>query len=198
MTTALTRRKASVVTEEQIKTYAGIWLLKKLDLKPRDGGLELPFGLPAELTPLEELLAELKVAGLIELNHRKDRWQLTKAGIGYLAALIDEAERLIDEFDDWETPDVVAELRRRNLDPLRARFLWGWFDGEFDDLVEFQRSRGVSPVQPLWAYYLTDDEFYAEIAKDLDAEAGPPGPDDGRDDGYDDRRRRDDDDLDDD
>ena len=84
-----------------------------------------------------------------------------------LATLIDEATDLIDEFDDDELPEVVAELRRRNLDPLRARFLWGWYDGEFDDLLEFQRQRGVAEPQPLWAYYLTDDEFYAELARDL-------------------------------
>jgi len=50
---------------------------------------------------------------------------------------------------------------------MRARFLWGWYDGEFDDLLEFQRQRGVAEPQPLWAYYLTDDEFYAELARDL-------------------------------
>jgi hypothetical protein len=168
MSTELTRRPAPVIDDEQIKIYAGIYVLKKLDLEVRDGGMIFPLALPSDLTPLEEILHDLAVAGLVVMNHRKDRWDLTKAGIAYLAALIDEAEALIDEFDDDELPDVVAELRARNLDPLRARFLWGWFDGEFDDLTEFQRQRGVSPVQPLWAYYLTDDDFYAELAKDLD------------------------------
>jgi len=167
MTTDLVLSSPRVVDEEQLRAYAGIYVMKKLDLEPRDGGLVLPLVLPSDLTPLEEILHELTVAGRVEINHRKDRWELTKAGIAYLATLIDEAEALIEEFDDDELPDVVAELRRRNLDPLRARFLWGWFDGEFDDLAEFQRQRGVQPVQDLWAYYLTDDEFYAELAKDL-------------------------------
>jgi hypothetical protein len=126
-----------------------------------------PIGLPAELSPIDEVLADLSSRGLVEMSRWRDRWNLTKAGLAHLADLIDEATDLIDEFDDDELPDVVAELRRRNLDPLRARFLWGWYDGEFDDLLEFQRQRGVAEPQPLWAYYLTDDEFYAELARDL-------------------------------
>ena len=101
------------------------------------------------------------------MNHRKERWELTKDGLAYLGRLIDEAAALVDELDELEVPEAVAELRARNLDVLRARFLWGWYDGELDDLVEFQRARGVRPVQELWAYYLTDDEFYAELAKDF-------------------------------
>lgn len=167
MTTDLVRTDKRVVDDDDIKLYAGIYLLKKLDLQPRDGGLELPLALPSELTPLEDILHDLAVAGRVELDRKKERWKITKAGLAYLGALIDEAEALIEEFDDDETEDVVAALRARNLDPLRARFLWGWFDGELDDLAEFQRQRGVRPVQDLWAYYLTDDDFYAELAKEL-------------------------------
>jgi len=165
--TELVTRPHRTLDADQIRAYAGIYLLKMMDLKPTDGGRVFPLVLPSDLTPLEEVLHELAVAGLVELNRRKDRWDLTKAGIAHLATLIDEAEALIEEFDDDELPDVVAELERRHLDPFRARFLWGWFDGEFDDLADFQRRRGVQPVQELWAYYLTDDDFYAELAKEL-------------------------------
>lgn len=167
MTTDLVTTSSRVVDDDDIRAYAGIYVLKKLDLEPRDGGMIFPIALPSELTPLDEIFHEQAVAGHVEIHRRKERWQLTKAGIAYLATLIDEAEALIEEFDEDELPDVVAELRRRNLDPLRARFLWGWFDGELDDLVEFQRRRGVTPIQTLWAYYLTDDDLYAELAKDL-------------------------------
>ena len=153
--------------DETILVYAGIYVLKKMDLEPKDGGMVFPFALPSDLTPLLEVLVDLESRGLIEMGRRKDQWNLTKAGIAHLAQLIDEATALIDEFDDDELPDVVAELRRRNLDPLRARFLWGWYDGEFDDLVEFQRQRGVAEIQELWAYYLTDDDFYAELSREL-------------------------------
>jgi hypothetical protein len=167
MTQLTTTRPAPVVDEDEIKTYAGIYLLKKLDLEPRDGGMVFPLGLPSELTPLDEIFHELLAQGLVAANQRKDRWELTREGLAHLARLIDEAEDLMDELDELEVHEAVAALRARNLDVMRARFLWGWYDGEFDDLLEFQRARGVRPLQPLWAYYLTDDEFYAELAKDL-------------------------------
>lgn len=84
--------------------------------------------------------------GHLAIDRKTQRYSITKAGYRHIGALIDEAETIIDEFDDWETVDMVAELRARNLDPLRARFLWGWYQGEFDDLVQFQERRGISPV----------------------------------------------------
>jgi hypothetical protein len=158
--------------EDERRRYVGMVLLKKLDLKPADGGMVFPLVLPSELSPLDDELRELAVAGLVEMNTRKDRWALTKKGIAYLGELIDEAEGLVDEFEDDELADVLAELEARNLDPFRARFLWGWYDGEFDDLTLFQERRGVRPVQTLWAYYLTSDEFFAELGKDLARRAG--------------------------
>jgi hypothetical protein len=50
---------------------------------------------------------------------------------------------------------------------MRARFLWGWYEGEFDDLVLFQQRRGVSAVETLWAYYLMSDAFWTELARDF-------------------------------
>lgn len=156
--------------DESKQFYAGLYLLKKLDLKAADGGMELPVVLPSELSPLDEVLQEMAVADLVKINSKRGRWELTQAGLALLADCIDEAEALIEEFDDEELPDVLAELERRRLDVFRARFLWGWFDGEFDDLVAFQRQRGVSPVETLWAFYLTSDAFYAELARDLEGD----------------------------
>ena len=166
--TELTVPGPVVVDDETQKLYAGIWVLKKMDLDVKDGGMIFPIKLPSDLSPLEDVLHDLAVRGLVVMNTRKDRYDLTKQGTALLADLIDEAEDLIDEFDDWETEDVIAELRRRNLDPLRARFLWGWFDGEFDDLVTWQQRRGVNPVETLWAYYLTSAEFFQELARELE------------------------------
>lgn len=165
MTTALTT--TSPISAGDKQTYAGLYLLKKMDLAPADGGMVFPAVLPSELSPLDELLHELAVIDLVVLNAKKERWDLTKQGLAYLARHIDEAEALIDEFDDDELPEVVEELRSRNLDVMRARFLWGWFDGELDDLVEWQQQRGVSPIEEFWAYYLVSDDFYRELAKDL-------------------------------
>ena len=152
---------------EEKLLYAGIYVLKKMDLKPEDGGLVLPAVLPHELEPLDEVLQELALAGFVEINRRKERWEITKAGFAHIGALIDEAEALIDEFDDEEPAEMLAELQRRHLDPFRARFLWGWYQGEFDDLVLFQQRRGVEPVERSWADYLVSDAFYDNLALDL-------------------------------
>ena len=146
--------------------YAGLWLLKMLDLAPEDGGRELPVVLPGELSPLEPVLERLAVEGLIEIDRKRGRYRLTDAGLQHIALAIDEAESFIDEFDDQDAQTIVAELRRRNLDPLRVRFLWGWYQGELDDLVLFQQRRGAQ-VEPDWASYLTGDALYQELARDL-------------------------------
>jgi hypothetical protein len=116
------------------------------------------------------VLQELAVAGHVEINRKKERWDLTKQGIAYLGDHIDEARALIEEFDDDELPDVLAELEARNLDPYRARFLWGWCDGELDDLVRYQEQRGLKPVERLWAYYLVSDAFWNDLARELEVD----------------------------
>ncbi|WP_437316476.1 hypothetical protein [Sorangium sp. So ce385] len=159
-------RRQPIVSREQKLVYAGIYVLKKMDLKPADGGMEFPIVLPPELSPLEDVLQELVNADLIEVNRRKARFEVTKKGLAYLGEIIDEAEALVDEFDDESLEDAVAELRRRNVDVLRARFLWGWYDGELDDLVLFQQRRGATPVEPWWADYLMSDAFYEALKSD--------------------------------
>jgi hypothetical protein len=159
----------STLSEEQKLVYAGIWLLKKMDLDPKDGGMEMPLHLPSELGPLGEVLVELQGRGFVQLHKRKERWEITKAGLAYLGQLIDEAAALVEEFEDDEVEDVVRALRRRGLDVFRALFLWEWYTGELDDLVMFQQRRGVEPVETLWAYYLLSDELYATLARGIPA-----------------------------
>jgi hypothetical protein len=152
--------------DERKLMYAGLYVLKKMDLKPEDGGMVLPALLPHELEPLDEVLQDLAVAGLVAINTRKERWEITKAGFAHIGEVIDEAAALIEEFDDQELPAMLAELRRRHLDPFRARFLWGWYQGEFDDLVLFQQRRGVASIERSWADYLVSDDFYDTLALD--------------------------------
>ncbi len=166
MTTALQRRR--VIDDDTKATYVKLWILKKLDLKPEDGGLEFPVVLPSELSPLDDYLQDLAVEELVAINAKKGRYELTKKGIAHLGEVIDEASDLVDDLDDLETEEAIDELRSRGLDVFRARFLWAWFDGELDDLVLFQERRGVKPVERLWAFYLVGDELWAELAKDLD------------------------------
>ncbi|HEY5949203.1 MAG TPA: hypothetical protein VIV40_27105 [Kofleriaceae bacterium] len=166
MITAL-ERSQPLVGEEQKQTLVGLWLLKKLDLEPKDGGMEFPVVLPSELEPLNDYLQTLAVQGYIEINSKKERYELTKPGIAYLGEVIDEAQAMVEDLDELETEDAVAELRARKLDLIRARFLWGWYEGEFDDLVLFQERRGVEPIERMWAFYLTSDDFFRELAKDF-------------------------------
>lgn len=165
MSTALER--ISPIDEDQKHTLVSLWILKKLDIKPEDGGMLFPVVLPSELSPLDETLQQLAVDDFVQINHKKGRYELTKKGVAYLGEVIDEAEEMVDEFEDLETDEVVEELRARNLDLMRARFLWGWYEGEFDDLVLFQERRGVQPVERMWAFYLTSDDFFRELAKDF-------------------------------
>ncbi|MBA3461912.1 MAG: hypothetical protein H0T46_18270 [Deltaproteobacteria bacterium] len=158
---------ANRLTEEQKQTYAGLFLMKKLDLKSEDGGMLIPVVLPSELSPLDETLQQLAVDDLISINAKKGRYELTKQGIEYLGRTIDEASELVDELDDLELHEAIEEIKERKLDLMRARFLWGWFEGEFDDLVQFQARRGVTPVEKMWAFYLMSDEFYDELARDF-------------------------------
>ena len=165
MTTALEHRP--VVDDEARGTYIRLWILKKLDLPPDSNGMAFPVVLPAELSPLDSYLQDLAVEDLVAINSRKGRYELTKQGIAYLGAVIDEASDLVDDLDELETEEAIAELRARGLDVYRARFLWGWFQGEFDDLVLFQERRGITPVERMWAFYLTGDEFWRALANEL-------------------------------
>jgi hypothetical protein len=156
-----------MITEDQKLTYAGIYLLKLLDLAPEDGGIEIPVVLPHELQPLEPALDRLLFEGLIEIDRKKGRYRLTKRGTDHVGLLIDETEALIEELDELPAAEVVEILRSRNLDPLRIRFLWGWYQGELDDLVTYQQRRGADPVERDWALYLLSDELYEDLARDL-------------------------------
>ena len=163
--TALDRQ--APISEDQKRTLIGLWLLKKLDLDPKEGGMEMPVVLPGDLSPLDDYLQQLAVEDHVAINAKKGRYELTKQGIAYLGEVIDEAQQMVDELDELELDQAIAELRARNLDLMRARFLWGWYEGELDDLVLFQERRGVNPVERMWAFYLTSDDFFRELARDL-------------------------------
>jgi hypothetical protein len=170
--TAFGRRPGTAIDDDAKQSYIALWLLKKLDLTAKDGGIEFAVALPAELSPLDEPLQQLAVDDLIQINRKTGRYDLTKKGIAYLGEVIDEASDLVDALDDLETDEAIAELRARGRDVFRARFLWGWFDGELDDLVLWQERRGIRPVERLWAFYLTGDDLWNELARELAGQAG--------------------------
>jgi hypothetical protein len=154
---------ATLVSDEQKQALAGLWVLKQMDLGTR----EFPVIVSSDLAPLDDVLQQLAVDGHVDINRRKERYELSKQGLQYLGQTIDEAQALVDDLDELETADAIAEIRARKLDLMRARFLWGWYEGEFDDLVLFQQRRGVSAVETLWAYYLMSDAFWTELARDF-------------------------------
>ncbi len=168
------------ISDEARQTYSELVVLKLLDLGPAQGGIELGRELPNELNPLESILQELRFKELVTLvakprgalgalrgKAKEETYRLTPAGIEYLGRLIDEAEGYVTEFEELEVEEMVAIAEARRLDPFRVRFLWGWFEGEFDDLSLFQERRGIEPVERLWAYYLTDQAFWDAVASDL-------------------------------
>ena len=165
--TELERRPDKIIDDEAKQSLAGIYVMKKLDLKPEDGGLQLPVVLPSELGPLDEMLQELAVQDLVVINAKKARWDLTKKGIARIGELIEEAEQLYDDLEAIEDDQVANYIARHRLDPIRTRFLWGWYEGELDDLVLFQERRGLRPVETMWAFYLMGDDFWSELAKDV-------------------------------
>jgi hypothetical protein len=165
-------RPGAAIDDEAKQTYIALWLLKKLDLSADDGGIAFPVVLPAELSPLDEPLQQLAVDDLARIDKKSGCYVLTAKGIAYLGEIIDEASDLVDELDDLETEEAIALIRKSGRDVFRARFLWGWFEGELDDLVLFQERRGIRPVERLWAFYLTGDELWAELARELEAAGG--------------------------
>ena len=160
-------QQTATLSEDQKLSFAGIWLLKKMDIPPEDGGMVMPIVMPPELGPLDDVLEKLYLAGYVELDRKKERYQISKAGYAYIGQLMDEAEALVAEFEDHEVRDVVEQLRAEGLDVLRARFLWEWYTGELDDLVLFQERHGITPVERLWAHYLVSDEFYRALGAGL-------------------------------
>lgn len=171
VSTALERAK--VIDDDTKATFVKLWILKKLDVAPEEGGIRFPVVLPSEMAPLDDYLQDLAVEDLVAINAKKGIYELTKKGIAHIGEVIDEASDLVDDLDELETDEAIAEIRSRGLDVFRARFLWAWFDGELDDLVLFQERRGITPVERLWAFYLTGDDLWRELAKDI---ADPDGP----------------------
>ena len=88
MTTELTRPAGSVIDDEDKLQYAGMYVLKKMDLKPADGGMVMPVVFPSEYQPLQEVLHDLALRDLVEINSKKDRWDITKVKKTTYRALI--------------------------------------------------------------------------------------------------------------
>lgn len=155
------------ITADQRHAFVSLYVLKLLDLEPEDGGVSMPVVLPHSLAAFEPTLERLAVDGLVEIDRKRGEYRLTSRGIESLGVHIDEAEGYIEAFDDMEVEEMVPILRQRNVDLMRVRFLWGWYQGEFDDPVLFQERRGVAAVERDGASYVQSDAFFAALAEDF-------------------------------
>ena len=155
------------VSEDQRHAYVALFVLKLLDVAPEEGGRRMPVMLPPDLAAFEPTLERLAVEGLLQIDRKGGEYRLTQRGIDAIGVHIDEAEGYIEAFDDVEVAQMLVELRRRNVDPMRVRFLWGWYQGEFDDPVLFQQRRGVGQVESDWATYVLSDAFFDALAEDF-------------------------------
>lgn len=138
-------------------TYVGLFVLKLMDIAESEGGMTIPLALPPELVPLRPAIDRLYAEGLITQSRWRGRWQITKLGLDVLGRTIDEAQGYIAEFDDLEVDEMINVLHESGLDPMRVRFLWGWVEGEFDDLV----------YEPGWAESLAEGAFFDDLEAEL-------------------------------
>jgi len=153
----------------EILKYAGIYVLKKLDRPPADGGyfFEVPLmGLDEHLEPI---LDDLLFHDIIEIDVDHARYSLTKEGIQYIDKLIDEIEGYIDKYQEYEPVTRVNLMKRDKINPLRARFLWGLYDGEFDDFDQWQENWNIAPDEKTadWREIITMKEFYDMLFEDI-------------------------------
>ena len=155
------------LTEQQKLTYAGMWLIKKMDIGPKQGGFDVEVPLEGEYKFAEQIIDKLYFDKYIEIDPKKAKYILTERGISYIGRIINEAEDLIETYEDYETYEMVEELEERNLDVFRARFLWGLYDGEFDDIIEFQEKRGFQHIEESWSAFIMSDDFFDNLILDI-------------------------------
>lgn len=157
-----------MISAPQKHTFAGIYLLKKLDLPPEDGGVALSSTLAEDVSALAPVLEQLAQQGLVESAGDPPLYALTHAGLEHLDALMDEAEALAPTDAALQTDDAIHAHEHQGLRSLRERFLWSWYRGELDDLVGYQRARALEPLEASWARFLLSDALYDTLG--LDAE----------------------------
>jgi DNA-binding PadR family transcriptional regulator len=152
-----------MISAPQKLAFAGIYLLKKLDLPTEDGGVELSSALAEDGSVLAPVLAQLEQQRFVERVGDPPLFELTDAGLEHLEALMEEAEALVPSDAELETDDAIHVHEHRGLRSLRERFLWSWYRGELDDLVGYQRARGLEPVDTSWARFLLSDALYEAL-----------------------------------
>lgn len=123
--------------------------------------------LPPKDEILEPVLDSLLFSDRITISPEKGFYELTQEGQGYIDRIIEELESYIDRYESMDSQTRVLSMQRDRVDPLRARFLWGLCDGEFDDLTLWQNERGIYPVVGNWQNWLVSKDFYDRLTDDI-------------------------------
>ncbi len=153
----------------EIMKYSGMYILKKMSLSPEEGGHIFEVPLSGMDEHLEPVLDDLLFHDLLEIDAVNTRYKLTREGEQYVDKIIGEIEGYIGKYQDFEPVTRVNLMKRDRVNPLRARFLWGLYDGEFDNLKQWQEDWEVESAEILadWQLYVTKKEFYDELFWDI-------------------------------
>ena len=93
--------------------------------------------------------------------------KLCQKGEQYIDSLVQEIESYMDKYEDFEPQTRINLMKRDQIDPLRARFLWGIYDGEFDDLVQWQaQAHSFKPFED-WRQLITSKDFYDFLFQEI-------------------------------
>ena len=153
----------------EIIKYAGMYVLKMLDMPPDQGGhvFEVPLSGPDER--IEPVLDDLMFHSLVTIDEQNFRYALTDEGTEYIGKLLDEIEGYIAKYQEFEPTTKVNLMKRDRVNPLRARFLWGLYDGEFDDFKQWQENWNIDPAEQTedWQDVVVMKEFYDMLFDDI-------------------------------
>ncbi|MDH4127567.1 MAG: hypothetical protein OEV44_02350 [Spirochaetota bacterium] len=153
----------------EIMKYAGMYILKKMDIPPSEGGHIFSVPLEGLDVHLEAILDDIMFHNLIEIDSNSTCYKITDDGKEYINKLLDEIEGYIEKYQDFEPVTRVNLMKRDRVNPLRARFLWGLYDGEFDDFNQWQENWQIAENEKIndWREIITTKEFYDMLFEDI-------------------------------
>lgn len=153
----------------EIMKYAGLFILEKIDVGPEEGGHRFEVPLMGIDEHMEPILDDLMFHDLLDIDSENTCYTITDQGYKYIQDIIKEAENYLNKYQDFEPTTRVNLMKRDRINPLRARFLWGLYDGEFSDIKKWQDDRGIIPEEQVedWRDFITKKEFYDILFEEI-------------------------------
>ncbi len=152
----------------EIVNYAGIYILKKMDISDDSGGHVFEVPLSGIDEHLEPVMDDLLFNDLVKIDTVNICYKISDKGRDYIDSLIDEIEGYIDRYEDFDPQAKVNLMKRDRVNPLRVRFLWGLYDGEFDDFNQWQDNLGITDKIKDWQTIIVKKEFYDILFEEID------------------------------